>query len=529
MRKWLVVSVVVEALSKLMLYGSVLLLFVGLPAGAAPTARAAGIVALLAAALGFARTWLRGRLLGKQIESLYAALAAGARRKTVPGLSANHDGQQPADLVHCAIEVATVQALSVPDLLASFIGVAVLLAITAWRLGFLLLGLGLGASVLLLLVLAPMRKRSREARESGWNALVLSTKDFTTLIKGAFELRGSGLDRAVELRFLRDAHNVATAERRSLVLGGLTGLLPTLLALALLTLPIGWIEPWLGARLGEVGVLAAAGVTLTLSATSALDAVTRNAPLRRDLGDFLAEPLGWLIDVRSETARAEVEAGPPITSLELTNVSVRYDGAQVATPARLDLSLASGGVALVGPNGSGKTTALLAALGLVEASSGSVKVNGSVPSITEWERVRKRCAVVPQRPHLVPDETIRFHMSGFACEALGDAELERTLASMGLIDRLRDRAERAAVPIGELAFAALSGGEQRRILLAASASRPADLLLFDEPEAGLDDAGRELARDLFERLAKDRLVLLSAHDPSVIPASFARVVIHRGE
>lgn len=528
-RKWLVVSVVVEALSKLTLYGSVLLLFVGLPQGALETTRTAGIVALVAAVLGFGRTWLRGALLEKQLLSLYAALEDAARRKTIAGLRSNPDGHQPADLVHCAVEVATVQALSVPDLLASFIGIAAVLVSTAWRLGFLPLALGLGGSLLLLALLAPLRKRSREAREAGWNALVATTKDFTTLIKGALELRGSGLDGAVEQRFRQNAHSVARAEQKSMLLGGLAGLLPALLALALLTVPLGWIEPWLGARLGEVGVLAAAGVSLTLAATGALDAVVRNAPLRKDLGDFLGAPLAWLIDVRAEPQRSEVPSGPSLFSLELTQLGVRYDGARVETPAGLDLSLTAGGVALVGPNGSGKTTALLAAIGLVDLSGGSVKVNGSVPSRSEWERIRKRCAIVPQAPHVVPDETIRFHMSGFGCEALRDADLERAVASMGLAERLEERAARASIPIGELPFASLSGGEQRRILLAASALRRADLVLFDEPEAGLDEAGRALARDLFERLAKDRLVLLAAHDPSVIPAAFARVVIHRGD
>jgi ABC-type transport system involved in cytochrome bd biosynthesis fused ATPase/permease subunit len=524
--KWLVVSVVVEALAKLTLYGSILLLFVGLPSGALATTRAAGLVAIVAAALGFARTWLRGELLARQLESLYAALAAATRGKKISNFTTHEEGQQPSDLVHCAVEVATVQALSVPDLIASFIGVALLLALTAWRLGFALLAAGLLGSVALLMMLAPLRRRSREARETGWSALVGSTKSFTTLVKGAFELRGSGLDHAVEQRFMRHAQGVARAERRSMLLGGVSGLLPALLAIALFATPVEWMAPWLGARLGEVGVLAAAGINLTLSATSALDAVTRNAPLRRDLGIFLGETLGWRIDARLPSARMDIAAGPRITSLELAQISVRYAGADIATPSDLDLSLSHGGVALVGPNGSGKTSALLVALGLME-SQGSVKINGKLVNATEWPALRKRCAVVPQRPHIVPDETIRFHMSGYGTAALSDTDLERALEPMAVVDRLRERAGRAKVALGELQFSALSGGEQRRILLAASALRPADLLLFDEPEAGLDESGRALARDLFEHLSKDRLVLLAAHDPTVIPASFARVVVHR--
>ncbi len=529
MRKWLVVSVVVEALSKLTLYGSVLLLFVGLPGGGLATTQAAGLVAVLSAALGFARTWLRGKLIAKHIESMFSALVNATRRKSVATLSSSKDGLQPPDVVQCAVDVATVQALSVPDLIASFIGVGLLLALTAWRLGFAFLGAGLAASLLLLVILAPLRRRSREARETGWNAFVASTKELSSLMKGAFELRGCGLEHTVEQRLMREARAVAAAESRSMLLGGVAGLLPAFLAIALFALPGAWVQPWLGVRLGEVGVLGAAGVGLVLAATGALDAVTRNAPLRKDLGDFLGAPLGWLIDARTDTPRSDVEPGPPISSLVFDDLSVHHLGARVATPQRLSLALRSGGVALIGANGSGKTTAMMAALGFVEPSSGSVSINGTKPTEHEWDAFRKRCAVVPQRPHLVPDETIRFHMSGFGSEALSDSDLERTLEPMGLLDRLRERATRAGVSLGDLPFAALSGGEQRRILLAASTLRPADLLLFDEPEAGLDDAGRALARDLFERISKDRLVLLAAHDPSVIPAGFARVVIHRGE
>lgn len=530
MRKWLFVSIVVEALSKLTLYGSVLLLFVGLPGDRTlATTHAAGLLALVAAAMGFSRTWLRAKLFAKQLDALCDALVRAARRKSVSGLLARDDAPQPADLVHCAVEVATVQALSVPDLVASFIGVGLLLALTAARLGPLLLGLGLAAALLLVLVLAPLRRRSREAREGGWNALVSSTKDFSILVKGAFELRGAGLERAIERRFLKDVGDVAVAEQRSMLLGGISGLLPAFLGIALLTLPRAWLDPWLGARLGEVGVLAAAGVGITLAATSALDAVTRNAPLRRDLGRFLDEELGWLIDVQPGASPGVGEPGRPITSIAFDQVSIRYEGALATTPTTLTFSLASGGIALIGENGVGKTTALMAALGLIEPSSGSVSINGAAATPAAWDALRKRCFIVPQRPYVVPDETIRFHMSGFGSQTLSDSDLERALEPMALLERLRSRATRAKVLVGDLPFSTLSGGEQRRILLSVSTLRAVDFFLFDEPEAGLDAAGRHAVRDLFERLSKDRLVLLSAHDPSVIPDGFARVVIHRGE
>ena len=526
MRKWLFLSVVTEVLAKLALYGSVLTLFVG--ATTVATTRTAGMIAIFAAALGFARTWLRGQLLAKQIQSLYRALAAAARRKTVPGLVANQDGQQPADLVHCVSEVATVQALSVPDLIASFIGLAILLALTAARLGFALLALGVVSAAALVALLSPIRKLARSARAAAWDGTIHSTKTFTTLLRGSFEVRGAGLERQVERLFLEQGDGVARGERRGMLLGGVSGILPAVLGLVLLGFPRDWVEPFLGTRLGEVGVLGAAGVALALSATGALDAVTRNGPLRADLGRFFETKLGWLIDLDVQIVSPAAAGDTRIRSLSFHDVSVRYEGARVSTPNALSFELSRGGVALLGPNGAGKTSALYAALGLVE-TSGEVRVNEKKPDSDDWLALHRRCWVVPQRPHVVPDETIRFHMSAFGCEEITEEDLDRAVEMVGLRERLDARAARAKVPIGDLSFGALSGGEQRRILLAAASLRDADLLLFDEPESSLDEGGRHELRGLFERLAKDRLVLLAAHDASVIPDHFARVVVDRGD
>lgn len=153
--------------------------------------------------------------------------------------------------------------------------------------------------------------------------------------------------------------------------------------------------------------------------------------------------------------------------------------------------------ALVGPNGSGKSTVLEALLGLV-TYSGSIHVEA------------QRLAIVPQRLE-VPEAT-RLRVIDFLAlqrtrwpVALGvwpvRARVARLLGELGLED------------LAERQLAELSGGELRRVLLADALERQPQLLLLDEPEAGLDDAGRRWLDDVLASLpGRGVSTLLVSHD-----------------
>src|SRR5690349_2706196 len=138
-------------------------------------------------------------------------------------------------------------------------------------------------------------------------------------------------------------------------------------------------------------------------------------------------------------------------------------------------------VALIGPNGAGKTTLLRCILGLQKDYEGDVKLFGEA----ELKRALPRVGYVPQRLNL--ERTFVLSVREFLClrlpqtrawfwrsNASNDAALRGSLAEIG-VESLLDRP-----------LAALSGGELQRVLIAYSLLTNPDLLLLDEPTAGVD-------------------------------------------
>ncbi|MFO7779219.1 MAG: ABC transporter ATP-binding protein [Nitriliruptoraceae bacterium] len=213
------------------------------------------------------------------------------------------------------------------------------------------------------------------------------------------------------------------------------------------------------------------------------------------------------------------ETGQP--ALTLADVHFRYpDG----TPALdgVGLSVAAGErVALIGPNGAGKTTLALHTNGLLRAERGTVTVAGLTLEAATLREIRRRVGFVFQNAE---DQlfmaTVRDDVAfGPANHGLAGAELEQ-----------RVEAALASLEIGHLAARAphhLSGGERRRAALATVLALRPDVLVLDEPTAGLDPAGR---RELITTLASlDVAQVIVTHDlPLVLELCPRTVLMDRG-
>jgi zinc transport system ATP-binding protein len=191
----------------------------------------------------------------------------------------------------------------------------------------------------------------------------------------------------------------------------------------------------------------------------------------------------------------------------------------------VDFSLEAGEVvALLGPNGAGKSTLVRGILGLAPLMAGTLDLFG-VPA--GQFHARHRFGYVPQRHSIVGGvpSTVREVVSS------GRLPLKRPFAPM----RARDReavavaietvglSERADVTVGRL-----SGGQQRRVLIARALAAEPDVLVMDEPTAGVDTANQEiLAATLGELVSRGSTLLLVTHELGPLEPLIGRVVLMR--
>ena len=171
---------------------------------------------------------------------------------------------------------------------------------------------------------------------------------------------------------------------------------------------------------------------------------------------------------------------------------------------------------LLGPNGSGKTTTLQMLLGLLDPSSGSIRLFGSPP---RDPAARRRVGYLPEefsgQQHLTGEETLRFYGSFFGIERRElRRRVEHWLRELDLWEH-RDRRVRE-----------YSKGMKRRIGLAQCLLHEPDLVVLDEPTNGLDPLGIRKVKLLLESL-RDRgaAVLISSHILPEIQDVCGRVAI----
>ena len=211
--------------------------------------------------------------------------------------------------------------------------------------------------------------------------------------------------------------------------------------------------------------------------------------------------------------------------VQVTDLSVDLGGRLVLRG--VDLQIRQGEVvAVLGTNGSGKSTLIRTVVGLLPAARGEVRLFGQpVPRFRQWQRV----GYVPQRITAaggVPATVQEVVSSGL----LSKRRLFRPLkaderAAVENALELVDMADQRKNGVAEL-----SGGQQQRVLIARALVSDPDLLILDEPTAGVDLASQDIFADAIrERVAGGTTVVMVSHDLGPMDALIDRsVVLRRG-
>lgn len=213
-------------------------------------------------------------------------------------------------------------------------------------------------------------------------------------------------------------------------------------------------------------------------------------------------------------------------AIELRDVSFAYPGGPDVL-REVDLAVEPGEfVAIAGPNGGGKTTLLRIALGLEQPTRGGVRLFGE-PAARFGTRAR--IGYLAQRAQLGIDAPVSVR------EVVAAGRVPRR----GLLGpfRSQDRpiVEEAIARVGLSAqagavLARLSGGQQQRAFIAKALAGEPDLLVLDEPTAGVDVGAQEALAQLLEELHRDLgvTILFASHEFGAVEQFVERLVLVRG-
>jgi len=513
---------VLDATSRLALPASLLLLVWGQREWAVLAAAGA---ATAAAARGF----LVGRGTELALNAVWRRVVEATHRRSAIELANRNHGEEGVSVLLDAMEQEASHRASTKPRLGSLIASAIVVASTiAVLLGprWLIAGVLLFAVVGGLVALA--HRRVGAAHQSILEQFGALSVDFGVLLDAALELRAQAAEHVASSRVLAGAREFAKHRRTASMYSALLSLLPLAIAALALAGPsqagISWVRETVEHRAPEAGILGAAAAVLGVGLARTIEEIVSSRPARAVLARFVESaepakptPAGEASDEAGAVAREEIQ---------LESVRHRYEGSDVDTPSKLDLTWPPHtGLAITGANGSGKSTLLLILTGMLTPTDGRAHLGGTNLDQLASES-RKRIAFLPQSPFFSPDHSVEWHLSLTGYEG-SERAMMTALDRVGLRTSLEQHAERSKRRALEVPASELSGGERSRLALARALLRDADLILLDEPEASLDRSGRDLLRGLLDELAQERRVAVVAHDESVIPERFRRLHCER--
>jgi len=187
--------------------------------------------------------------------------------------------------------------------------------------------------------------------------------------------------------------------------------------------------------------------------------------------------------------------------LELNHISKAYGKTKALTD--FTAVLEPGIYALLGPNGSGKSTLMNIITDNLKADAGDIVFNGE-RARSMGVRFREKIGFMPQYPGIYPSFTVEDYLWYMAklkgiSNVRAREEIPRVLEAVELTDSLKTK------------VGALSGGMKQRLCLASAVLGDPDILILDEPTAGLDPKQRIAVRNYISRISFNKIVIIATH------------------
>jgi iron complex transport system ATP-binding protein len=187
---------------------------------------------------------------------------------------------------------------------------------------------------------------------------------------------------------------------------------------------------------------------------------------------------------------------------------------------------------ILGANGSGKTTLLSCVTGYVTPSSGTIEVLGREYGKTDWRELRKEVGLVSSSiRHWIEDRQTALEVVASGRDA--ELNLWRPVKGTLLREARQRLREVECGSLGERPWAFLSQGERQRVLIGRALMARYQILVLDEPCAGLDPVARERFLQFLSRLAASEktpnLVFVTHHVEEILPCFGKALILRRGK
>ncbi|EFU83559.1 ABC transporter ATP-binding protein [Staphylococcus lugdunensis] len=204
-----------------------------------------------------------------------------------------------------------------------------------------------------------------------------------------------------------------------------------------------------------------------------------------------------------------------MNNIVIKDVNKTYDGKTYALK-NINLEINNGMFGILGRNGSGKSTLMNMLSSILQQSSGTIEINNI--SLTQTKQIRKMIGYLPQDfdfyPNMKVKETLYYlgFLSGIPKANL-KINVAASLEKVNLVEHQNKKVK------------SLSGGMKKRLGIAQAIIHNPQVLIVDEPTAGLDPEERVRLRHLLSNLAKDKIVIISTHIVSDIESTCENIAI----